>query len=804
MFTFSLRPNRRLTMKKKTYSVFTACVLACMACWVLLTLKPLTVRESIPLAEFSPSRAMETVRQMSRKPHYVGSPAHGEVRLYLEQQLGELGLRPERQEGFVMGGDKLVYARNIMARIPGSGGGKALLLLSHYDSAPHSKSKGASDDASGVATVLEGLRAFLYSKTPHKNDIIVLFTDAEELGLNGASLFVDQHPWARNVGLAINFEARGSGGPSCMLMEVNHGNAAMIGAFAEAEPRFPVTNSLMYSIYKMLPNDTDLTVFRENRKIQGFNFAFIDDHFDYHTAQDDAAHLDFTTLAHQGTYLMPLLNYFCNADLSSLESEEDEVYFNTPLGLVHYPFSWNIPLVIAVFLLFGGIVFLGLGKRVLVPRDILMGFVPFLISMILTLLVTWSGWKLLLWAYPSYSEIQHGFTYNGYWYLAAFSALTIAICFFCYRQWSARNKTMNHFVSPLLLWMLLNIGLCIALPGAAYFIWPAVFGLVMLAVFVATQRVNRIMNWLLALPSIIIIAPFIKMFPVGLGLAMSPAAMVLTVFLFALLLPLLGQFPKKNIWGTVFLFASIGFFTKAHFDATYKKGKALPDSLVYYLNADTKSACWASYDANPDEWTATYLGKKPKDATVVNDLSLSSKYGRPFLLMNATSPAKIATPDVQFTKDSTVGNRRYMAIRITPRRAVNRYDIFLTKVCSLRALKANGCMVSDHFNSKMSGGNDDGLLFTYYVSDQRPLELSFYVDANVKPQLELLESSFDLLENPILKMKARPSSYMPKPFLVNDAIIIRKKITGSRTAVTRAQPTDRPTYDTIPAENQNG
>ncbi len=36
----------------------------------------------------------------------------------------------------------------------------------------------------------------------------------------------------------------------------------------------------------MLPNDTDLTVFRENGKIQGFNFAFIDNHFNYHTAQD--------------------------------------------------------------------------------------------------------------------------------------------------------------------------------------------------------------------------------------------------------------------------------------------------------------------------------------------------------------------------------------------------------------------------------------------------------------------------------------------------------------------------------------
>jgi hypothetical protein len=46
----------------------------------------------------------------------------------------------------------------------------------------------------------------------------------------------------------------------------------------------------------MLPNDTDLTVFRE-QNIQGYNFAFIDDHYNYHTAQDDINHLDKNTLA---------------------------------------------------------------------------------------------------------------------------------------------------------------------------------------------------------------------------------------------------------------------------------------------------------------------------------------------------------------------------------------------------------------------------------------------------------------------------------------------------------------------------
>src|SRR5690606_39231039 len=114
---------------------------------------------------------------------------------------------------------------------------------------------------SGVATILEGVRAFLESGERPKNDIIILFSDAEELGLNGADLFVREHPWAKEVGLVLNFEARGSGGPSYMLIETNRGNAKLIEGFSRAGVQYPVANSLVYSVYKMLPNDTDLTVF---------------------------------------------------------------------------------------------------------------------------------------------------------------------------------------------------------------------------------------------------------------------------------------------------------------------------------------------------------------------------------------------------------------------------------------------------------------------------------------------------------------------------------------------------------------
>ena len=232
---------------------------------------------SVSETKFSTERALIPLKEITKAPHYIGTTEHTRVREYLIGQLEELGLETEVQEGFVINPKwkSLDKPKNIIAQIKGSENGKSLLLLSHYDSAL-TPSYGASDAGSGVVTILETLRAYKASGKKPKNDIIVLFTDAEEVGLDGARLFVKNHPWAKNVGIALNFEARGSGGPSNMIVETNGGNKNLIKAFMEADVTFPVASSLMYSIYKMLPNDTDSTVLREGADIDGFFFAFID------------------------------------------------------------------------------------------------------------------------------------------------------------------------------------------------------------------------------------------------------------------------------------------------------------------------------------------------------------------------------------------------------------------------------------------------------------------------------------------------------------------------------------------------
>ena len=462
-----------------------------------------------------------------------------------------MGLETSVQKGYTAGDwGNFSKAENITARIKGSQPGKALLLLSHYDSSPHS-SFGASDAASGVATILEGIRAYMATGKTPKNDIIILITDAEELGLNGADLFANNHPWAKEVGLALNFEARGSGGPGIMLIETNRGNGKLIEEFIKADPDFPVGNSLFYSIYKIMPNYMDTTVLREDMDIDGFNFAFIDDHYDYHTAHDVYERLDRNTLSHQGSYLMPLLQHFSEVDLSNMKSLNDYVYFNLPYyKMVSYPFEWIWPMFFLGFAMMCLLLIYGFKKKRLNLREIGKGFLPLIIVITVNGVVGWYSWSFLQWIYPQYKDILHGFTYNGHTYILAFVLFSISTCFWTYHRF--RKITIsNLLVAPIIIWFLICWAVGTYLPGASFFMIPLYALLGSFMIRLNQDKPNLYIFVLLALPAIWIYSPFIKLFPIGLGLKMMVTTTVLSTLTFMLLLPVFMAYKYKNRIGYI-------------------------------------------------------------------------------------------------------------------------------------------------------------------------------------------------------------------------------------------------------------
>ncbi|MDA7717309.1 M20/M25/M40 family metallo-hydrolase, partial [Flavobacteriaceae bacterium] len=362
---------------KNIYTLLSILIISLTVYFSFDDLMPSSVK-SIETTGFSVDNALNHLKVISKEPHYTGSKYHQDVQNYIVNELESMGLATEIQNQVVLNSWRVgTNAANIIATMKGSGEGKSLVLLSHYDSRAHS-SYGASDSGSGVVTILEGIRAFLSKNENPVNDIHVVFTDAEEIGLLGAEAFVKYHKFIDNVGLVLNFEARGSGGPSYMLMETNGMNSKLISEFAYANPNFPAANSLMYSIYKMLPNDTDLTVFREKANINGFNFAFIGDHFDYHTSLDTYERLDRNTLFHQADYFMTMINHFSKIDLSNLESDVDYVYSNFPfLKLIYFSNSWIFPLLILAVIFFLVLVYLGLVLNKLKLEGIYSGTIPF-------------------------------------------------------------------------------------------------------------------------------------------------------------------------------------------------------------------------------------------------------------------------------------------------------------------------------------------------------------------------------------------------------------------------------------------
>ena len=734
---------------------------------------------SIAETKFSTERALIPLKEITKAPHYIGTKEHARVRNYLIGQLEELGLETQVQEGFVINQKwkSLDKPKNIIAQIKGSENGKSLLLLSHYDSAL-TPSFGASDAGSGVVTILETLRAYKASGKKPKNDIIVLFTDAEEVGLDGARLFVNNHPWAKNVGIALNFEARGSGGPSNMIVETNGGNKNLIKAFMEADVKFPVASSLMYSIYKMLPNDTDSTVLREGADIDGFFFAFIDDHYDYHTANDTYDNLDVNTLQHQGEYLLPLVHYFGDSDLNQLKSLDDHVYINLPFfKMVSYPFTWVFPMLLVAIIIFIVLIIYGLRKRVLTGNGVVRGFIPFTLAMIFCGILGFYGWKLILLMYPQYQEIQHGFTYNGHTYISFFVLLSLGVLFGIYYKFSKKINVANLLIAPLIFWILINIGVAIYLKGAAFFIIPVFLGLLSLWILIRKDRPNLILLTIIGSIAIFIFAPLVQFFPVGLGLKMLVGSCLFTALLFGILLPVIGFYKLKKVLAMLFVIVASLFFIKAHLSSNFSPNRQKPNSLVYYHDADNNKNYWATYDQELDDWTKEYLGDSPEPASSYISYASGSKYAKGYKFANVAPNKNIPIFKTVLHKDTVINQYKEVSFTIFPQRAVNQISLYTADEANFKSLSFNGQFFPLNNNLTNAAQKIKSKeLVRYYVSDKDSLVVSYQVSKNQNVSFTVLEYSYDLLNHPEFTINKRADYMMPKPFIVTDAIIVKKEL----------------------------
>ncbi|HKD12849.1 MAG TPA: M28 family peptidase [Thermoanaerobaculia bacterium] len=298
--------------------------------------------------EFSVTRARQVLSRLvgDGTPHATGTPANAAVRERVIAEFVRMGYAPTTHEAFICGGaGACATVVNVLARLPGTSGSKAVMLSAHYDSV--AAGPGASDDGMGVAVLLEAAR-LLRGDGPHRNPVLFLIDDGEEPGLLGAEAFTRDHPWARDVGVVVNLDSRGTTGPS-FLFETSDDNRWLIELAAAALPR-PDTSSLFYTIYKWLPNDTDLTIFRR-AGLSGVNFANIGDVERYHTPLDTFASASPATLYEHGVHVLAMARALAEANLAAPHLG-NAVFFDVfGMGILRWPQERTLPYAAAAALL---------------------------------------------------------------------------------------------------------------------------------------------------------------------------------------------------------------------------------------------------------------------------------------------------------------------------------------------------------------------------------------------------------------------------------------------------------------------
>ena len=682
------------------------------------TKPPAAEPSDAPAGKFSAARAMEHVDRIGRQAHPIGSPENAEVRQYIFDRLGSLGLDPRVQTATVVNEQfGFPYAAgtptNVLARIRGTQGGeggrRAVMLVAHYDSV--AGGPGANDDGTAVATLLETARA-LSSGPPPRNDVIVLFTDGEETGLLGAKAFVEEHPWADDVGVVLNFEARGSGGPSAVFeITPNAREWRLVEGVARAAPR-PIASSASAAIYSRMSVNTDLSVFRYDAGMSGLNFGYFGDATTYHTALDTPANVDEDSLQHHGSYALALARYFGEAGPEEMAPRASAlgkpVYFDVlGLFLVSYPAGWAVVISVFVVVAFAGVVVFGLRRRLLTVRGTVGSFLASLLALVLIPAVVAALLPLVRFVGGGRPEdISRGDVYHSGIFalglLTATLALAIAVYGFVGRRAGAHNLTVGSLVP----WLLLCVLSTAFVPRVSYvFTWPVLLVLVGLAAsFVlpdgrGASRASYLRAAILLLSAaaaIALLAPSVYLLYLALTVRLAAVTAVLVVLGVGLLAgPVTlvgGEGTRETVgtspagtspawaspswaspaWAAVGLaFATAGLFASGVMLSGFDADHPRPDSILYALDADSGEARWATFDER-DDYTSRFVGPNAERGSLGDFLPL----GPPGLSDQAPA-VPLAAPAVEVLGDETSGNERTLRLRASSPRGAENLSLWL-------------------------------------------------------------------------------------------------------------------------------
>ena len=624
-----------------------------------------------PDTAFSSARAMAHLVEIARRPHPPGSPAHAQVRGYLLERLRGLGLEPEVQAATSMlGREAYVRAatvRNIVARIPGTASTGTLVLTAHYDGREISAAAG--DDGTGVVAILEAARA-LKAGAPLRNDVLLLLTDGEELGLLGARAFVEKHPAMGDVKVVLSLEMRGGGGPSVMF-ETGAENGWIVQAL-KASGAHPFANSMSYEVYKSLPNDTDFTPFREAGR-QGLNFAGIGRASLYHQRYDSPENLSEETLQHHGANLLGVARHLGGVPLSEVTAP-DLTFFTLPeVGLVVYDVALALPLAAAVLVL---------ALLVLLPVRGASGSWPgILVGLVLApvsvALAAAAGWGLMRWLpgfHPEFGSLHGSVFHTEGWYVSALVGAALAVVTALYgvarRRFGVAELTWGALVVPLFAMAYVTVrhpaaAVNLQLPLAAAIVAT---GLSAIPARGKASGVLWILLLALAVPVLAILVPVLELAWLGLTFRAAPILGGAAAMVLLLLLPALDRLREPNAWWAPLVAlalggACLGVGIRA---AAPDPAHPAPSTLAYVYDHGTEEAIWVT-DSSQDPvdeparaWATQHAGAAFTGSRDMQAYGL----GRRELRVTLAPGQMIRKPEIWALSDTVAGGVRHLRLAV--------------------------------------------------------------------------------------------------------------------------------------------
>ena len=584
----------------------------------------------------------------------------------------------------------------------------------------------------------------------------------------GARAFVEFHPWAHSVRAVVNLDARGTSGPSIMF-ETGTANEWAVRLF-ERHASHPSLNSIAYTVYKRLPNDTDFTVFKA-AGAQGLNFAFIGDVVHYHTPLDNIGNASPASLQHQGENALSSVTALANADLSSIPIR-GAVYFDIfQSQVILFGTGWAVPLaLICIFLLALQILRLFRTNRLSLPQAfsgltiwLAIVVITAILAFILRTLLHLGSAILVDWvAHPRPVQL-------AFWSLGAGVAFTVAILF------GRRAGFWGLWVATWLWWCAFSLVLASVAPGLCYlFLIPSLVSVVSAvpAIFMPRAREVGLAVGPFAVASAFLslvaagaigFAPILLLYA-GLGNSVLPVIAILVAIELTSVLPLFSDISSaRGTAGALFAWAPISLcLTAAFFTVILPQFSTRAPQRVnieYWKDADTNVAQWIVQPAS---------GRLPEPIGVAANFTRANKGPFPWDRGAAYhSPAPRLTdsaPSFTILQSSSVasaaGNEKHYRALLKSERGAPEVLVLFPPKSGVKDVTMGG-QALDRAATKRIFLFGDWNVYRCLAVPSEGVEMGFTLPAGEPLQIYVVDVSYSLPASGKFLLDSRPLTAVP-------------------------------------------